>query len=183
MSATILWRRIDSAGHEAARLLVLPSGSQLAGTAVFAHEAAACRLDYVIVCDAMWRTLSARLTGWIGNRAIDLEIAVDAAHRWRLNGTDSPNVTGCLDIDLAFSPATNLLAIRRLDLKPGEAAPVRAAWLRFPEFALEPLDQLYRRIDATTYEYESGGGAFRTVLRTNAAGFITHYPDQWEVEH
>ena len=131
-------------GHEAACLIALQSGSQLAGTAVFAHEATVCRLDYLIVCDVMWRTLSTRVTGWIGNRAIDLDIAVDAARRWSLNGTDSPNVTGCLDIDLAFSPATNLLAIRRLDLKPGEAAPVRAAWLRFPECALEPLEQLYR---------------------------------------
>lgn len=130
----------------------------------------------------MWRTVSARVTGWIGNGAIDLDLVVDSTHRWRLNGTDRPTVAGCLDIDLAFSPSTNLLPIRRLNLRPGEAAPVRAAWLRFPDFTLEPLEQLYRRLDATTYHYESGGGAFTAVLRTNAAGFVTHYADLWEVE-
>jgi hypothetical protein len=38
---------------------------------------------------------------------------------------------GCLDIDLGFSPSTNLLPIRRLTLAVGEAATVRAAWLPF----------------------------------------------------
>jgi len=178
----ILWRRIDRPGHEAVRLLANQSGWHLAGTAVFAHEAAGCRLDYLIVCDATWRTVSARVRGWIGDRAVDLDLVVDSAQRWRLNGIDRPNVAGCFDIDLAFSPSTNLLPIRRLNLKPGEAAQVRAAWLRFPDFTLEPLEQLYRRMDATTYQYESGGGAFRAILRTNAAGFVTHYPDLWEVE-
>jgi len=89
-------------------------------------------------------------------------------------------VAGCLDIDLAFSPSTNLLPIRRLKLRPGEAAEVRAAWLRFPEFVLEPLEQMYRRLDAWTYRYESGGGAFVATLRTNTAGFVTSYPGLWE---
>lgn len=178
----MLWRRLDRPGHEAARLAVRDSGWQLAGTALFAHESAPCQLDYVIACDAAWLTRSVHVSGWIGSRAIDLDVRTDAARGWRLNGTDQPAVRGCLDIDLAFSPSTNLLPIRRLALDPGEAAPVRAAWLRFPDFNLEPLEQVYRRIDKTTYRYESGNGAFTAVLRTNAAGFVTHYPDLWEVE-
>lgn len=37
----------------------------------------------------------------------------------------------CVDIDLNFSPSTNLLPIRRFDLSVGASAIVRAAWLRF----------------------------------------------------
>ncbi|PYO68762.1 MAG: hypothetical protein DMD69_04855, partial [Gemmatimonadetes bacterium] len=48
---TILWRRIDPPGHEAARLLAHGSGWHLAGTAVFGHEADACCLQYVVGCD------------------------------------------------------------------------------------------------------------------------------------
>jgi hypothetical protein len=39
----------------------------------------------------------------------------------------------------AFSPSTNLLPIRRLNLGVGQAAKVQAAWLRFLGFTLESL--------------------------------------------
>lgn len=91
-------------------------------------------------------------------------------------------MAGCIDIDLAFSSSTNMLPIRRLDLAIGQEAKVRAAWLRFPSFTLEPLDQLYRRIDAATYRYESAGGVFVTELQVNAAGFAALYPNLWQVE-
>jgi hypothetical protein len=72
--------------------------------------------------------------------------------------------------------------IRRLSLDIGQEAKVRAAWLRFPGFTLEPLEQLYRRIDATAYHYESAGGTFATELQVEDAGFITLYSDLWQVE-
>ena len=34
---------------------------------------------------------------------------------------------------------------------------MKAAWLRFPGFTLEPLEQLYRRVDDVIYRYESAG--------------------------
>jgi len=89
-------------------------------------------------------------------------------------------VTGCVDLDLNFSPSTNLLPIRRLNMAVGQQVEVRAAWLRFPSFRLEPLVQVYRRIDETRYRYESGGGTFITELRVNEAGFVTQYPNLWE---
>lgn len=59
---------------------------------------------------------------------------------------------------------------------------MRASWLRFPSFRLEPLGQLYRRTDLATYRYESADGRFVTDLRVNEAGFVTRYPNFWRVE-
>ncbi len=178
----VLWRRLDRPGHESARLVSQDSGWHLAGTAVFAHEQQACRLDYLVACDPGWQTVSGRVAGWVGNEPVEIEISVDSARRWRLNGRECPEVAGCSDLDLNFSPSTNLLPIRRLGLTVGQAAAVRAAWLRFPGFTLEPLEQTYRRIDAATYRYESAGGRFVAELRVNAAGFVTEYPGFWQVE-
>jgi len=91
-------------------------------------------------------------------------------------------VTGAIDLDLNFSPSTNSLPIRRLGLAVLHEAEVQAAWHRFPSFTLEPLTQRYRRLDATTYRYESAGGKFMTELRVNPAGFVTRYGDYWEAE-
>lgn len=179
---SILWRRVDRPGHEFARAYFLDSSCRLTGSAVFAHEGRACRLDYLIVCDADWRTVSARVTGWLGSQSIEIDISVDETGHWRLNGTEYPAVAGCIDVDLNFSPSTNLLPIRRLGLEIGVEAEVHAAWLRFPSFSLERLDQRYRRMGPETYRYESAGGAFATELQVNSAGFVTRYPNFCEAE-
>jgi hypothetical protein len=178
----ILWRRLDQPGHESARLVYQDPDWQLEGTAVFAHNHQPCRLDYLIVCDAAWETRSGRVSGWVGDKPVEIELWVDSARRWFLNGGESPEVAGCIDLDLNFSPSTNLLPIRRLGLAVAGAREVKAAWLRFPSFTLEPLDQRYQRLDATTYRYQSGGGRFVRELAVNEAGFVTVYPGFWQVE-
>jgi len=136
----------------------------------------------VVTCDAAWRTLAGRVAGWIGEKTIEVEVTVSSDGRWSLNGADCPQVFDCIDLDLNFSPSTNLLPIRRLALAVAERATVRAAWLRFPSFQLEPLEQVYHRIDATTYRYESAGGRFTAELKVHATGFVTRYGDLWEME-
>ena len=178
----ILWRRLDEPGHDSARLVFHDNQWHLIGTAVFVESEQPCRLDYRVVCDASWRTLAASVAGWLGNRAISVELRADGAGRWRLNDVDCAAVAGCLDLDLSFTPATNLLPIRRLALPIGEQAAVRAAWLTFPALTLELLEQQYRRTQSTTYAYESNGGSFSTELEVNGDGFVTFYPNLWEAE-
>lgn len=179
---SILWRRLDLPGHEAARLWFRAPSWHLVGTAVFGYEHQACRLDYHLICDANWNTRSGLVSGWLGDEAVEYLLSVDAEQRWWLNDEEVPAVAGCFDLDLNFSPSTNLLPIRRLGLAVGQAAPVKAAWLRFPSFTLEPLEQTYRRIDERSYRYESTGGRFVRELAVNGAGFVTSYPDFWALE-
>jgi hypothetical protein len=181
-TCSLLWRRVDRPGHECARLSRLGAEWHLSGCAVFLHEARACRLDYLVICDARWHTRAASVSGWIGDDVVHVNLIADAAHRWIVNGTRCPQVDGCIDLDLNFSPSTNLLPIRRLQLAPGESAEVTAAWLRFPGFVLEPLTQRYTREGDTNYRYESAGGAFVAVLDVNAVGLVTRYPRGWEAE-
>ena len=179
---TILWRRLDSPGHESARVLLLDGQWHLTGAAVFRHETNPCKLSYILVCDSRWQTLSGSVSGWIGNEVITADVVVNEEKRWQLNGCECADVAGCIDLDLNFSPLTNLLPIRRLNLAVGQEATVRAAWLRFPTFKLELLEQVYRRIDDTTYIYESDGGSFVAQLTVNEFGVVTEYPGLWSEE-
>ncbi len=179
---TMLWRRLDRPGHESARLVCGDAENLLSGCAVFTHDSRACRLDYHIACDIDWRTRWSSVSGWIGDQAVQADITVDAKGRWQLNGTVVPELEGCLDIDLNFSPSTNILPIRRLSPPVGGQEKVRAAWLRFPSLSLEPLEQVYQRTAEDVYRYESGGGAFVAWLRVNKAGFVTEYPGFWRAE-
>ena len=178
----VIWKWRDRPGHETCRILAVDVGWRLTGVAVLVFEDQACRLDYSIDCDEQWATRSAVVTGWVGDRTIDVSVVRGSGGEWRMNGKVSEEVAGCIDIDLNFSPSTNLLPIRRLDLEVGGEARVRAAWLRFPSFALEPLDQTYSRLEERRYRYESGGGRFVAELTVDDAGLVIDYGKIWSRE-
>ena len=136
----------------------------------------------MVICDSTWRTSWAQVRGRVGDHGVDLTVSVDAQRSWYVNKAECPSIKGCIDIDLGFSPSTNLLPIRRLSLAVGDQAEVAAAWLPFPSLEVQLLSQVYRRQGETTYRYESGGGAFVTMIEVNATGFITSYPGLWQAE-
>lgn len=180
---TVAWRRLGSPGHDAATLHAVDNGWRLEGAAAFLESNLPCHLRYSIELDSRWHTRSAVVQGWFGTTPINLHAIADAAHQWVLNGAPVRDVGGAIDIDLAFTPATNLLPIRRLDLPVGASASVLAAWLTFPELELRPLDQIYRRSADGEYDYSSSGGTFRATLSVSPAGFVTNYPGLWSQEH
>ena len=111
-----------------------------------------------------------------------MAIERDQSGRWTVDRIDRPDLAGCEDIDLSFTPATNLLPVRRLNLVIGESAEVRAAWLRFPKLDVQVLDQVYTRLDANRYLYQSADRTFERILTVNQAGFVIDYPGLWTAE-
>ena len=178
---SIIWRRLDMPGHESVRIYGDPDGWYLDGATVFLYDGQACRLEYLIQCDPDWQTTFVTIDGWIGDEAVEVEISA-SDNGWYFNEEEVAGLEGCVDIDLNFSPVTNLLPIRRLNLAVGESKSVRAAWLRFPSFDLEVLDQIYTRVDANTIRYESRDGQFTAELKINGAGLVTDYPGYWTLE-
>ena len=87
MGEAVLWRRLDRPGHEYARLSQDGTRWQLTGVAVFQHEQQPCRLDYSVICDGQWLTQAGKVTGWVGDKAVDVAVSVDASGTWRINGT------------------------------------------------------------------------------------------------
>jgi hypothetical protein len=179
---SILWRRVDTPGHESACIYGDDNGWYLDGSAVFVYDKKPCRLEYLIECDVEWKTTFATIDGWVGEDVVAYEIEVSEDRKWTLKDNKIGAVEGCIDIDLNFSPITNLLPLRRLDLSIGESKRVKAAWLRFPSFELEPLEQTYTVLDESMIRYESRNGEFVRELKVNEDGLVLSYPDFWEVE-
>jgi uncharacterized protein len=178
----ILWRRLDAPGHDACRLLRREDGWRLEGTAVFRYERDPACLAYRVDCDDAWQSQQGLVHGWIGARPLDLVIERTLAGDWQLDGRIVPDLEGCFDLDFGFTPATNLIQLRRAALEVGRAAEIRVAWLDVPECTLTALDQRYERRSSDTYEYEAPRFAYQARLRVGGAGFVETYPDLWEVE-
>lgn len=179
----IVWQRLDMPGHEFSE--VSSSGTQchtLTGTAIFVAEGKSCWLSYKIVCGATWETQVVNVRGVVQGERIEIALAISHGKLWTLNGVEQPQVTGCVDVDLAFTPATNLLPIRRCNLAVGRSENVVAAWLKFPELTLEKLPQTYTRKSKSKFHYSSGNGEFETDLTVKASGLVSNYPELWREE-
>jgi hypothetical protein len=178
---TMLWRRLDVPGHDACRLLASSSGWRLRGTALFRHETGPAHLQYDVRADGHWRTREGRVDGWVGDRPVRIRVR-RLAWGWEVNGAPSGQARECVDLDLGFTPATNLLQLRRLALEVGQAADVPAAWLDVPSGELDVLAQRYERRAATVYWYEAPRFQYRAELDVTAAGFPRRYPGLWAAE-
>ena len=180
--ATITWRALDREGQDTCRLARADHGWLLIGHARFHDEDGHAALDYVIRCTEDWMTLDADIAGHHGDREVRLHIE----HRhagWHVNDTAQTGLDGATDIDLSFTPATNLMPLRRLAKQVGDTLTTRAAWLRHTDATLAPLDQTYKRTH--TYglvSYTAQQTGFKTTLEVNDHGFVTLYPDHWHAE-
>lgn len=179
--ASILWRRLDVPGHDACRLERNASAWQLDGAAVFRLEDERIgQLHYRVRCDLHWHTQWGTVRGWLGDTAIDLSITRDAHGHWKLNDEAVPDLAHCVDLDLGFTPATNLLQLRRLSLEVGESADAPAAWVDLGGGGvLSELMQRYERRSATEYVYEAKRFDYAAVLVATEDSFVRDYPSLW----
>ena len=173
---TAHWRRLDGEGTDRCTLGEAEHGWLLSGQAVWREEGAESALAYAVRCDPGWQSLSADVAGTSGGRAVALRLVREAAG-WRLNEALQEGTAGCADLDLCFTPATNLLPLRRLDL--GESpVPVAAAWLVPGLDAVRRLEQSYARLGEDRFRYDSPG--FSAALTVHPSGFVTRYEGLWE---
>jgi uncharacterized protein len=180
--ATFLWRRLNAPGLDVCRFIASPGKHELIGTAVFVEAKRVCQLSYHVLADTSFLTKRASVTGFVGRRAVDLRIAVSRGGHWTVNGVAEHVPAQCLDLDLGFTPATNLLALRRLRLSVGEEAQAPAAYLAFPRMKLGRLRQRYKRLSPTTYDYEAPRFNYRATLQVSAIGAVIDYPTLFAME-
>jgi hypothetical protein len=132
-------------------------------------------LCYAIECDARWHVTWAALRV-MGGRSLVLHS--DGEGHWR-DGEGRPldALDGCIDIDIAATPFTNTLPIRRLGLERGERRPICVAYIAAPELEPKPVEQAYVCIEPDReYRYEGIFRDFTANLRVDEDGLVIDYP-------
>ena len=183
---TVLWQAENGIGLDRCQLRRLGGLTnrtyRLTGLVVDVHDGRPIRIRYRVDLDRAWRTTDILVRASLepGN---DQEIALRRRGRWKRHDpatgewTRVRELDGLTDIDLAFTPATNTLPIRRLDLPVGASDTVTAACLTFPALTLEPLPQTYTRTADATYHYSSPN--FESDLTVDPNGLVKDYAPLW----
>lgn len=176
----IHWRALDRDGEDKCRLAQLEQGWMLVGHARFREDGGFAALDYVIRAAEDWRTTSADITGEYAGAPVALRL-VRGDGGWTVNEEPRPDLADAEDVDLSFTPATNLMPLNRLP-EVGRLDTV-AAWVRFPGPEVSPLRQSYTRERGGLVRYSDELAKAETHLAVNCHGFVTGYPGLWEADH
>ena len=103
-----------------------------------------------------------------------LELFSDGAGGWSDDRAEPiPALRGCMDVDVWPTPLTNSLPIWRTEWTD---QPVRfaMAWIDATEMSVKRAEQVYTRIDATHFRFQSAN--FEAVLELDADGIVADYP-------
>ena len=87
---SILWRRLDTPGHDVCRLVDRGDVWRIEGASVFRHETGLAALVYEVECDREWRTREGVVSGWVASRGVDIRVTRNPAGVWTLNGQSCP---------------------------------------------------------------------------------------------
>lgn len=142
--ATAFLATAGYARHDACRLEQCGSGWRIEGTAVFRRKEGPACIAYRVECGADWKTVRGDVRGFLGRRPIEYLI-VRQGTEWTLNGEVVHGLDHLVDLDLGFTPATNLQQLRRVPIAQGCAAHISVAWLDAETGELTELDQRYTR--------------------------------------
>ena len=179
LKRTVVWRSLFWPGAEFCQVKSLNSGWLLHGTVLAVYHRQPMRLEYRVKCNSVWQTRSVEVRQWLGDQERKLVWRIDSQRRWWQGSRQLRGLRGCEDVDLQFSPITNTLPIRRLQLEIGQSAQVRAAWVRLPHLKMTILHQCYTRITRSRYLYQSATG-FSAELMLDNFGLVKTYPKLWE---
>ena len=132
-------------------------------------------LCYTVHCDAHWRATYAAFRV-MGGKAFAMH--GDGHGHWRDGeGRTLEAIAGCIDIDIAATPFTNSLPIRRLKLARGARRPIEVAYIAAPGLVPKRVEQAYVCIEPDReYRYEGIFRDFTANLRVDEDGLVIDYP-------
>ena len=183
-SQVVIWQAQQWSGMEYLKLSQRASEIVADGTIIMIDENVPLRIRYTIRCAPNWsvRRVSVQAESTAGTRQ---RLSADGAGHWtRTPGHLLASLDGCIDVDIAATPFTNTLPIRRLALKPNESAEIKVAYITIPDLSFSTAMQRYTCLEAHSqggrYRYESLSSGFTAELAVDAAGLVVDYQNLWK---
>lgn len=173
LDRAIRWRPVQGTGLEHLHLTETGDGILARSAVIGTDDGLAFGARYEIHLESDWTFRSLLLERMDGARLI---LERDSNGDWRREGTPLPALAGCIDIDIAATPFTNTLPIRRARFEPGQPQRFHMAWI--PLDSLEPMvdEQIYTKRDDRRFRYQAADGSFEAELTLDDDGLVVDYP-------
>jgi hypothetical protein len=173
---TVRWTAWSGTGIEHLRLAEADGVIRADAVVVGERGGTPYGLRYTIALDPGW------IVRWVtvapvGRRPLILE--ADGRGNWTDGvGNRLAALSGCIDVDLAATPFTNTIPIRRLGLGQGEARDLKVVYVPMPGLAPAAVAQRYSCLaPGRSYCYDGLFRDFSAVLEVDEDGLVIDYPE------
>ncbi len=163
------WATWDGDGEETTTILWENEGFTVSG------QVSREDIQYVVRLSPTWQVRQFLLFRDLDEP--DLWLATDGGGRWgEMNGAHRTELDGCYDIDLACTPFTNTLPIRRLPLQEGHTAELPVVVVDPETLEVRKVVQRYTRLASHRWRYENVESGFTADLDVDEFGLVLDYP-------
>lgn len=129
---------------------------------------------YRICCDHGWQVRSVEVHAAGG---ASLVLTSDGKGHWRDgDGVAQPQLADCTDVDIAATPFTNTLPVRRLGAALRGRTEIAVVYIPVPSLQARRADQAYTPLPDGRMRYEGPIGEFQAELTLDADALVLHYP-------
>jgi hypothetical protein len=164
---------VDGDGLEHLSIGATPDGLRADGVLIGARGGRPYGISYHILLGA---DFSVRAFGLAATDGMALAL-VRGPDGWRdAEGRHLPGFDDCLDIDLAGTPFTNTLPIRRERWEIGQRRAFRMLYVPFDTFEPVVDEQVYTCLGPRLFRYEAADGSFAADLPLVEHGRVLDYP-------
>ena len=180
---TVVWEAQQWSGIE--HLLLEQRTNEIIanGAIIMVDHDLPLRIHYIVRCNPRWavRQVYIDLPGRAGARQ---QLNADGTGHWaKTPARRLASLDGCIDVDIAATPFTNTLPIRRLALQPGQSAEIKVAYITIPELSFRMERQPYTCLEAYfeggRYRYEGLSSGFTAELTVDGDGLVIDYAEIW----
>lgn len=179
--AVVRWQDWDGHGLEHCQCCETAEGLVLEGIVAGTRHGAYGGY-YRVRTDTSFRTRQVQVI-YVGGPSLHVES--DGCGNWHdvIGSRSLPSLTGCIDVDIGITPATNTLPIKRLNLQEQEGRDITVAYVPLldqidGDFLPQRAEQRYTCLmQGQRYQYEGLFRAFTAELEIDENGLVLDYPE------
>lgn len=175
MNGVITWRGLDHPSNEYCEVHIDEQGLRAVSNIEGIFKDMPFSVQYVLSTNERFETRMLLLKANYGSTAWDISLLKNNGV-WYMNNEPHTEFRGCPDVDIATTPLTNTLPIRRLSLAVGEETEIRVLYFDLFEGTISTLSQKYKRLSENTYHYENVPNDFEADIEVDSKGLVVNYP-------
>ncbi|PZN13552.1 MAG: hypothetical protein DIU69_00005 [Bacillota bacterium] len=172
----VAWVGVDTPGVEQVAIWESPRGWRAESLWTGVVDSHPARVAFTVELTKEWQVRRLVASTHVPSGGSSLSLERTAAGTWEDGNGPRQDLRGCEFVDIAWTPFTNTLPIRRLEQLKATSQEITVVYVSFPDLALRAARQRYTRLPGGRWRYESLESGYRAELTVNADGLVLEYP-------
>lgn len=182
MQKSIVWEGLEYDTEEHCNVNFLETGIMVRSEIEGWAGVKAVYAEYILTLNSDWTVREIEIHFTVGAAEHSYNFIRHASGHWTdATGTLFRQFGECRFVDISLTPFTNTLVVNGTKFTQGETEQISVLYFDILANEVREDVQRYTNINATTYNFENAGGNFSADIEVDADGFVTRYPNLYDM--